>query len=232
MNFKSKDNIAIEKSDIFSSKYNNQKKKLYLNIINKSENIILNKAKKEKNIKIIHINKLSKKYFIKKINYKKNFYQIVFSINKKNITISLKSIIMFRLINLLFCYAFFDQNLLQLDVITKRQLSFAEFWRSKNNIQLKEELLYQIMKLLNNNKVKNQLELLFNLFTKKNNRKLKNVRDNFILKVKGVIPKNIYEPIQKINQNEMFFDEMVNNLSKQNYKISLKTLNMIENFTK
>ena len=30
----------------------------------------------------------------------------------------------------------------------------------------------------------------------------------------------------------MFFDEMVNNLSKQNYKISLKTLNMIENFTK
>ena len=111
-------------------------------------------------------------------------------------------------------------------------MSFAEFWRSKNNIQLKEELLYQIMKLLNNNKVKNQLELLFNLFTKKNNRKLKNVRDNFILKVKGVIPKNIYEPIQKINQNEMFFDEMVNNLSKQNYKISLKTLNMIENFTK
>ena len=27
------------------------------------------------------------------------------------------------------------------DVITKRQMSFAEFWRSKNNIQLKEELL-------------------------------------------------------------------------------------------
>ena len=53
------------------------------------------------------------------------------------------------------------------DVITKRQMSFAEFWRSKNNIQLKEELLRQIMKLLNNNKIKNQLELLFNLFTKK-----------------------------------------------------------------
>ena len=59
-------------------------------------------------------------------------------------------------------------------------MSFAEFWRSKNNIQLKEELLRQIMKLLNNNKIKNQLELLFNLFTKKNNRKLKMLRDDFI----------------------------------------------------
>ena len=117
------------------------------------------------------------------------------------------------------------------DVIIKRKMSFAGILQSKKLYNLKEELLYQIMKLLNNNKVKNQLELLFNLFTK-NNRKLKNVRDNFILKVKGVIPKNIYEPIQKINQNEMFFDEMVNNLSKQNYKISLKTLKMIENFTK
>ena len=111
-------------------------------------------------------------------------------------------------------------------------MRFAEFWRSKNNIKLKDKLLYQIMKLLNNNKIKNQLELLFNLYTKKDNRKLKTIRDNFILKFKNVIPKNIYEPIQKINQNEMLFDEMVSTLNKKNYKISLKTLKMIENFTK
>ena len=118
------------------------------------------------------------------------------------------------------------------DVITKRKMSFAEFWQSKKNLKLKEELLFQIMKLLNNNKIRSQLELLFNLFTKKNNRKLKMLRDDFILKVKTVIPKNIYEPIQRINQNEMLFDQMVNNLNKKNYKISLKTLKMMENFTK
>ena len=121
MNFKSKDNIAIEKSDIFSSKYNDQKKKLYLCVNNKSEKIILNMAKKEKNIKIININEISNKYFIYKINNKKNYYQVNFSINKKNIIINLKSIIMFRLINLLFCYAFFDQNSLKINEITKRQ---------------------------------------------------------------------------------------------------------------
>ena len=121
MNFKSKDNIAIEKSDIFSSKYNDQKKKLYLCVNNKSEKIILNMAKKEKNIKIININEISNKYFIYKINNKKNYYQVIFSINKKNIIINLKSIIMFRLINLLFCYAFFDQNSLKINEITKRQ---------------------------------------------------------------------------------------------------------------
>ena len=37
-NFKSKNNIAKEKADIFNSKYNNQNKKLYLNVENNSEN--------------------------------------------------------------------------------------------------------------------------------------------------------------------------------------------------
>ena len=58
------------------------------------------------------------------------------------------------------------------------------------------------------------------------------MRDDFILKVKTVIPKNIYEPIQRINQNEMLFDHMFNNLNKKNYKIIFKILKMIENFTK
>ena len=50
-NFKTKKNIAKEKSDIFNSKYNDKSKRLYLNIISKSENILLNNAKKEKNLK-------------------------------------------------------------------------------------------------------------------------------------------------------------------------------------
>ena len=53
-----------------------------------------------------------------------------------------------------------------------------------------------------------------------------------ILFGKNCYSKNIYEPIQRINQNEMLFDQMVNNLNKKNYKISLKTLKMMENFTK
>ena len=119
-NFKSKNNIAKEKSDIFVSKYNTNRKKLYLNITNKPENIIISKAKKEKNLKIIFINKFSKKYFIKKIIAKKNSYQVIFSINKKLININTTSLIMFRLINLLFCYAFFNENYLEIDTITKR----------------------------------------------------------------------------------------------------------------
>ena len=66
-------------------------------------------------------------------------------------------------------------------------MRFAEFWQSKKNLKLKEELLFQIMKLLNNKKIRSQLELLFNLFTKKNNRKLKMMRDDFILKVKKIV---------------------------------------------
>lgn len=118
------------------------------------------------------------------------------------------------------------------DVITKRKMSFSEFWRSKQNVKNKKELLNQIMKLLNNRKIKDQLTLLFNIFTKKNNRDYKILRDNFILHVKKVIPKKIYEPIQRINQNEMLFHEMAKNLNKNNYKIDLQSLKMLENFTK
>ncbi len=49
-NFKSKNNIAKEKSDIFNFNYNKERKKLYLNVNNSYEKIILQKAKKEKKI--------------------------------------------------------------------------------------------------------------------------------------------------------------------------------------
>ena len=120
-NFQTKNNIAREKSNIFILKNNNRRKKIYLNINNKSENIILNRAKKEKNLKIININKPSRKYFIKKILPKKNAYKVYFSINKKIIIFNTNSLIMFRLMNLLFCYAFFSENSLKINSIKERQ---------------------------------------------------------------------------------------------------------------
>ncbi len=118
-NFKTKKNIAKEKSDIFNSKYNDKSKRLYLNIISKSENILLNNAKKEKNLKIIRIDKFSKKYFIKKISSLKNSYQVIFSINKNDISIITKSLIIHRLNNLLFCLAFYYENSLKINSILK-----------------------------------------------------------------------------------------------------------------
>ena len=118
-NFKSKKNIAKEKSDIFNFKYNNQRKKVYLNITNKSEEIILKNAKKEKKLNIIDINKNNSTYFIKSISDNNIPNSVFFSINGKIIKIEINEIIMFRLINILFCYAFFSENLLNIDTITK-----------------------------------------------------------------------------------------------------------------
>ncbi len=120
-NFKSKKNIALEKSNIFKFKNNNNRKKLYINVQSKSEEIIFKKAKKEKKLKIIRIDNYSKKYFIKKIISKKNYYQIIFSINNKNIIFNTNQLIMFRIINLLFCYAFFSENSIKLKAIQKNQ---------------------------------------------------------------------------------------------------------------
>ncbi len=143
-NFKSKNNIAKEKSDIFNFNYNKERKKLYLNVNNSYEKIILQKAKKEKKLKIININKFSKKYYIKKIISKKKYTQVIFSIDNQNTTLEVKSLIMFRLINLLFCYAFFSENTINIDTITKRYkyLKPVEGRGLTHNI------------LINNNKVK------------------------------------------------------------------------------
>ncbi len=117
--FKSKNNIAREKADIFSEKYNKLREKLYLNKTNIYEDIILQKAKKEKKLKIIRLGSNLNKYFIKNIIHKKNFYQVVFSINKKNVLLKINLPIIFRLANLLFCYAFFSENSLKIQTITK-----------------------------------------------------------------------------------------------------------------
>ncbi len=120
-NFKTKNNIAYEKSDIFVSKFNDARKKLYINLNNKTENIILKVAKKERNLKIVQIGEQSNKYFIKKISTKKNKHQVIFSINNKLVKFETKSIIDFRLSNFLFCLAFFNENKLNLKTLINRQ---------------------------------------------------------------------------------------------------------------
>ncbi len=119
--FRSKKNIAKEKADIFNSKYNNQKRRLYLNINSDFENMLIQKAKKENNLNLVLINELNTKYFIKKIIDKNKFHRVYFSINKKRLVLDIKNPIRFRLINLLFCFAFFDQNSLKTNIITKWQ---------------------------------------------------------------------------------------------------------------
>lgn len=119
--FRSKKNIAKEKADIFNSKYNNQKRRLFLNINSDFENMLIQKAKKENNLNLVLINELNTKYFIKKIIDKNKFHRVYFSINKKKLVLDIKNPIRFRLINLLFCFAFFDQNSLKTNIITKWQ---------------------------------------------------------------------------------------------------------------
>ena len=119
--FRSKKNIAKEKADIFNSKYNNQKRRLFLNINSDFENMLIQKAKKENNLNLILINELNTKYFIKKIIDKNKFHRVYFSINKNKLVLDIKNPIRFRLINLLFCFAFFDQNSLKTNIITKWQ---------------------------------------------------------------------------------------------------------------
>ena len=119
--FRSKKNIAKEKADIFNSKYNNQKRRLFLNINSDFENMLIHKAKKENNLNLVLINELNTKYFIKKIIDKNKFHRVYFSINKKKLVLNIKNPIRFRLINLLFCFAFFDQNSLKTNIITKWQ---------------------------------------------------------------------------------------------------------------
>ena len=119
--FRSKKNIAKEKADIFNSKYNNQKRRLFLNINSDFENMLIQKAKKENNLNLVPINDSNTKYFIKKIIDKNKFHRVYFSINKKKLVLDIKNPIRFRLINLLFCFAFFDQNSLKTNIITKWQ---------------------------------------------------------------------------------------------------------------
>ena len=109
-NFKNKKNIAKEKSDIFSSKYNKLREKLYLlpNIL--EEKLIARKALRDKNLKTIILGPNSKKYFIKKVNKNKSYYNFEISIKNKVLKIQDKYFVNSKLINILFCLTFFSEN--------------------------------------------------------------------------------------------------------------------------
>ncbi len=119
-NFKTRNNISKEKSDIFLLKYNNQRRNIYLNITNQYEKKILRKANNEKKLKVIKIGNSSNKYFIKSIQTKGKNYEVIFSINKKIKKINSKSNTIFRLNNLLFCYAFFSENNISNKIISDK----------------------------------------------------------------------------------------------------------------
>ena len=120
-NFRTKNNIVNEKSDIFLSKYNKARKILYLNIISKYEKKILIKSKKEFGLKTVITGNILGNYFIKNINKIKNNYEIKLLIKNKIIKLNFKYLNITHLNNLLFCFAFFSENKLKFDIIKKYQ---------------------------------------------------------------------------------------------------------------
>ncbi len=201
-NFKTKNNIAREKSDIFISKYNNERKRLYLNITSNSENIILNKANKEKNLKIVNINKFSDKYFIKNIIKKKNSYEINFFINKKIINFKNKSPVMFRLMNLLFCYAFFSENHLKIEHITKR-LKYLKPVEGRGLVN----------------------------FTFINKKRIKIIDESYNANPDTMYQSIIYfNEINKLDKNKILILGNMNELGKDSYKMHYNLLCQIDKF--
>ena len=104
-NFKSKRNIAKEKSDIFNKKYNPFAEKLYFQKDSKEEDLINEIAKKQKLKQIIKIGKNKLNCFIKNINYIKSNYKISLKILNKNFKITLTEYEEHRVINLIFVYS-------------------------------------------------------------------------------------------------------------------------------
>ena len=116
-NFKTKENISKEKSDIFKFKYNPNVKILFLFNTNHYEKIIFKIAKIERLKKIISFGSSSSQNFVKKIIKKNNFYEIELFFNKKIIKINTKENAIHRLHNLLFVLAFFKENKININII-------------------------------------------------------------------------------------------------------------------
>ena len=239
-NFQTKDNIAREKADIFISKYNKKRKKLYLNVSSKSENILITKAKKEKKLKIIRIDNLSKKYLIKKISPFNKSYKVTFLINKKKINIIIKSVIMHRLNNLLFCLAFYAENSLNIKSIVSRH-KFLKPVQGRgliHNIILNEKKLNIIDESYNANPdtMLQSIEYLKNIKTK-NNKKIiilgtMNEMGNSSNKVHYNLLKKLDETIFKfvILCGEFFETSIKKFVNPQNEFIYFKNKNKIMKF--
>lgn len=120
-NFKSKKNIAREKSDIFKKEYNPLAKILYFQMSSKDEKIIMDIAQKQKLKKIIKIGKKSGDCFVKNIKQNKSNFEIYYKILNKNLKISLKEYEEYHVINLIFILTFFIINKISTDIIIKNK---------------------------------------------------------------------------------------------------------------
>ncbi|MBS56369.1 MAG: hypothetical protein CMP16_00670 [Rickettsiales bacterium] len=145
-NFKNKINIAKEKSDIFNPKYNPKIETLFQLNTNKYENLVNKIAKKNKlrNIITIGKDKNINNYYIESVKQHKQKYLINLSINKKNFSLITKNNISHRLMNLIFCIAFFNFNKLSIKTILQNVDKFKPivgrgliFQKQINNFKIK-----------------------------------------------------------------------------------------------
>ena len=144
-NFKNKQKIAIEKSDIFNPKYNPNIKSLILLNENKEENLLLDYAHKYKIKNIITIGQIqNSNCYIAAIKKKFNKYLVSLTINKKNYSISIKTNILHRIRNIIFCLALFNYNKLNINIILKNFNKFQPvvgrgliYEKKINNIKIK-----------------------------------------------------------------------------------------------
>ena len=118
-NFKSKKNIAKEKSDIFNKKYNPFVKTLYFQNKSKEEKLIRNLAKKQKLKKIIAVGQKGLDCYIKNKKYINSNHIINLKILNKHLKIVLNKYQEHRLINLIFVFTFYIVNKINTEAVIK-----------------------------------------------------------------------------------------------------------------
>ena len=127
-NFKTKKNIAIEKSAIFNPIYNNNIKSIILLNTNKEEKLLVNLAKKFKIKNILTIGNSNKQNcYIKKISKINDYYKVEAIINKKKFEFFMRTDISYRITNILFCLSFFYLNKLDKKNITNNTTKIKPF---------------------------------------------------------------------------------------------------------
>ena len=117
--FKTKKNIAKEKSDIFNKNYNPLSKTLYFQKNIKEEEIIYNLARQQKIKNIISIGEKKVNCFIKNIEYIQPYYKLNIKILKKNFIIKINQYVEHKVTNLMFVFAFFNINKISTEIIIK-----------------------------------------------------------------------------------------------------------------
>ena len=120
-NFKTKKNIAIEKSDIFNKIYNPLADILYFQKNNKEEVILENLAKQQKLKKIISIGKNKVDCFVKNIEYINPHYQLRLKILNRDLKINIDKYEEHNVVNLIFIFTFFIINKISTDIIIQNQ---------------------------------------------------------------------------------------------------------------